>query len=110
MMKTLLITLVLFSAPILRAASPARTGYAQVNGLKIYYEIHGTASAGKPPLALRHGGGSTIDTSFGRILPELAKSRQVIAVELQAHGHTADIDRPETFENDADDVAALLGQ
>ena len=59
---------------------------------------------------LLHGGGSTIMSTFGRILPELAKKHQVIAVELQAHGHTPDIDRPLSFEQDADDVAALLKQ
>src|SRR5262249_40629701 len=62
------------------------------------------------PLVLLHGGGSTILSTFGRILPELARSRRVIAVELQAHGHTPDIDRPLSFEEDADDVAALLAQ
>src|ERR1700754_3465489 len=80
--------------------------YAQVNGLKLYYEIHGAGS----PLVLLHGGGSTIGTTFGRILPELAKNHQVIAVEMQAHGHTADIDRPLSFEQDADDIAELLKQ
>jgi len=80
--------------------------YADVNGLKMYYEIHGTGF----PLVLIHGGGSTIGTTFGRILPDLAKSHQVIAVEMQAHGHTRDIDRPMTFEQDADDIAALLKQ
>jgi pimeloyl-ACP methyl ester carboxylesterase len=59
---------------------------------------------------LIHGGGSTIGTTFGRILPRLAKMHQVIAVEMQAHGHTADIDRPLSFEQDADDVAELLKQ
>ena len=62
------------------------------------------------PLVLLHGGGSTIESTFGRILPELARAHQVIAVELQAHGHTLDIDRPLSFEQDADDVAALLKQ
>lgn len=76
----------------------------------MYYEIHGPGDARTPPLVLLHGGGSTIGTTFGRILPELAKTRQVIAVELQAHGHTRDIDRPLSFEQDADDVAALLAQ
>ncbi|WP_255486882.1 alpha/beta fold hydrolase [Mucilaginibacter sp. SP1R1] len=80
--------------------------YAQVNGIKMYYEIHGTGA----PLVLLHGGGSTIYTSFGRILPTLAQSHQVIAIELQAHGHTGDRDAPETFEQDANDVAELLRQ
>jgi len=60
------------------------------------------------PLVLIHGGGSTIGTSFGRIIPHLAKRYKLIAVELQAHGHTSDSDTPETFRQDADDVAALL--
>jgi pimeloyl-ACP methyl ester carboxylesterase len=78
--------------------------YVLVNGLKMYYELHGNGA----PLVLIHGGGSTIQTSFGRVLHSFAKSRQVIAVELQGHGHTPDVNRPETFEQDADDVAALL--
>jgi pimeloyl-ACP methyl ester carboxylesterase len=80
------------------------SGYANVNGLKMYYEIHGEGQ----PLVLIHGGGSTIQTTFGRVLPVLAKSHKVIAVEMQAHGRTADIERPLTFEQDADDIAALL--
>lgn len=80
--------------------------FAAVNGLKLYYEIHGSGQ----PLVLLHGGGSTIESTFGRILPALAKRHQVIAVELQAHGHTLDIDRPLSFEQDADDVATLLQQ
>src|SRR6266850_8376781 len=79
---------------------------AAVNGLKMYYEMHGTAR----PLVLIHGGGSTIQTTFGRILRDLARRHRVIAVEMQAHGHTRDIDRPLSFEQDADDVAALLEQ
>jgi pimeloyl-ACP methyl ester carboxylesterase len=82
-----------------------RSGYAQVNGLRMYYELHG---AGGTPLVLIHGGGSTIGTNFGRVLPLLSRTRRVIAVEVQAHGHTRDIDRPFTFEQDADDVVALL--
>lgn len=80
--------------------------YANVNGLKMYYEIHGAGF----PIVLIHGGGSTINTTFGRISPALAKTHKVIAVELQAHGHTADIDRPLSFEQDADNVAELLKQ
>ena len=92
------------------AQEPASNGtntkgsYASVNGLHIYYEIHGRGR----PLVLLHGGGSTIDTSFGRVLPSFAKTRLVIAFEQQGHGHTADVDRPFTFEQTADDTAALL--
>ena len=80
------------------------SGYAPVNGLNMYYEIHGHGT----PLVLIHGGGSTIQTTFGRVIPLFAQTHQVIAVEMQAHGHTADIDRPLSFIQDADDIAALL--
>jgi pimeloyl-ACP methyl ester carboxylesterase len=77
----------------------AKGQYASVNGLKMYYEIHGTGK----PLVVIHG-------AFGRATAHqtLTKGRQQIVVELQGHGHTADIDRPLTIENMADDVAALL--
>jgi pimeloyl-ACP methyl ester carboxylesterase len=78
--------------------------YATVNGLKMYYEIHGKGY----PLVLIHGGGSTIETTFGKVLAEFAKTHQVIAVEMQAHGRTADRNTEVTFEQDADDIAALL--
>jgi pimeloyl-ACP methyl ester carboxylesterase len=97
------------TAAAVKPAQPARTGYATVNGLRMYYEIHGTRRNGTP-LVLLHGGGSTIGTNFGRVIPLLTETREVIAVELQAHGHTRDIDRPFTFAQDADDVAALLKQ
>ncbi|HEU5179806.1 MAG TPA: alpha/beta hydrolase [Candidatus Polarisedimenticolia bacterium] len=89
-----------------RAADAKAGRYATIGSLKMYYEIHGHGT----PLVLLHGGGSTIESTYGRILPALAKAHQVIAVELQAHGHTRDIDRPLSFESDADDVDALLGQ
>jgi pimeloyl-ACP methyl ester carboxylesterase len=77
-----------------------------VNGLKLYYEIHGN---GGIPLVLLHGGGSTIETTFAKVLPTFAESRQVIAFEQQGHGRTTDIvDRPFSFEQSADDAAALL--
>ena len=79
-------------------------GYSEVNGIKMYYEIYGKGK----PLVLIHGGGSTIQTTFGRVIPMLAKKYQVIAMDLQAHGRTSDRDAPESFEQDADDVAALL--
>ena len=110
-------TLVSFIAPLALMAAPvnaddqpaARTGYAPVNGLRIYYEFHGPASSAFPPLVLLHGGGDTIATSFGRILPLLARARPVIAFEQQGYGHTADIaERPFSFAQSADDTAALL--
>jgi pimeloyl-ACP methyl ester carboxylesterase len=86
-----------------------KSGYAPVNGLKLYYEMHGVANPVRTPLVLLHGGGDTIKTSFGLILPELARNRQVIAFEQQGYGHTADIpDRPFSFEQSAEDAAALL--
>lgn len=81
------------------------SGYAPVNGLKMYYEIHGAGF----PLVLIHGGGSTIESNFGQVLHLFAETHKVIAVEMQAHGRTADIDRTLSFEQDADDIAALLG-
>ncbi|HET6996890.1 MAG TPA: alpha/beta hydrolase [Chitinophagaceae bacterium] len=85
-------------------SSSQQKGYAPVNGLKMYYEIYGTGK----PLLLLHGAFNTIDMSFGMLIPELSKTRQVIAVELQGHGRTNDIDRPFSLEAFADDVAALL--
>jgi pimeloyl-ACP methyl ester carboxylesterase len=82
----------------------AQTGYAPVNGLEMYYEVHGTGR----PLVLLHGNLSAINVDFGRILPSFAKSRQVVAVEQQAHGHTADIDRPLSIRLWAEDTVALL--
>jgi len=80
-----------------------QSGYAPVNGLSMYYEIHGEGR----PLILLHGAYMTID-AMGPILPGLAETRQVIAAEQQAHGRTADIDRPITYEQLADDTTTLL--
>jgi pimeloyl-ACP methyl ester carboxylesterase len=77
--------------------------YAEVNGLRLYYEVHGTGA----PLVLLHGGVAGL-AMLGTILPALAATRQVIAVELQGHGRTADVDRPLRYETMADDIAALL--
>jgi pimeloyl-ACP methyl ester carboxylesterase len=79
-------------------------GYVPVNGIRMYYEIYGNGK----PLVLIHGGGSTIQTTFSKIIPELSKANRVIAVELQGHGHTSDRNSPESFEQDADDVVGLL--
>jgi len=80
-----------------------KSGFSDVNGIKMYYEIYGEGK----PLVLLHGGGSTIQTSFGRIIP-LFSNRQLICVELQAHGRTSDRNSELSFEQDADDVATLL--
>jgi pimeloyl-ACP methyl ester carboxylesterase len=87
----------------LPTSASAETGYASVGGLEMYYEIHGTGR----PLVLLHGALMTIE-GFGKLLPPLAQTRQVIAIEQQAHGRTADIDRPFSYERMADDTAALL--
>jgi pimeloyl-ACP methyl ester carboxylesterase len=104
-LKTFTLAILSFIASTTVNAQQVTSGYAPVNGLKMYYEIHG---AGSMPLVLIHGGGSTIETSFSKLLPLLSGQGKVIAVELQAHGHTSDRDVPESFEQDADDVAALL--
>jgi pimeloyl-ACP methyl ester carboxylesterase len=83
-----------------------QTGYAPVNGLEMYYEIHGS---GGTPLLLLHGGLFNIDLQFGEVLPGLAQGRQVIAADFQAHGRTGDIDRPLTTVDLASDVVGLLG-
>lgn len=82
---------------------PETSGYANVNGIKLYYEVHGSGE----PLVLLHGGLTTIGQMQGWIQP-LAKTRQVIAVEMQGHGRTADTDRPMRFATLGDDAAALL--
>jgi pimeloyl-ACP methyl ester carboxylesterase len=95
----------------LTLAAPAlgvERGYAPVNGLKMYYEIHGNASKDGVPLVLLHGGDPTIETSFATLLPLLSRTRPVIAFEQQGHGRTADVDRPFSFGQSAEDAVALL--
>ncbi len=103
-LKGMIVLAVSFPFVVINSFSQSKTGYAPVNGLKIYYEIHGKGK----PVVLLHGAFNTINTAFGQLIPGLSKNRQVIAVELQGHGRTADIDRPFSFESMADDVAALL--
>jgi pimeloyl-ACP methyl ester carboxylesterase len=78
--------------------------FADINGLRLYYEIHGSGR----PVVLLHGGLLTIDVMFGPLLPALTARRQVVAVELQGHGRTADAGRTMSFDQLADDVVALL--
>jgi pimeloyl-ACP methyl ester carboxylesterase len=84
---------------------PMSSGYAAVNGIKMYYEFYGEGE----PLVLIHGGLTTIGEMQGWVQP-LAKTRRVIAVEMQGHGRTADTDRPMSFPTMGDDIAALLDQ
>ncbi len=84
-------------------ARASMASYASVNDLDLYYEVHGDG----PPLVLLHGAFGTIDSCFAEVLPRLARSHRVIAVELQGHGHTADVGRPLSYLQLADDVAAL---
>jgi pimeloyl-ACP methyl ester carboxylesterase len=85
---------------------PRLTGYADVNGLHMYYEIYGVGS----PLVLLHGGMLTIDLGFGALIPALAGKHQLIGIEMQGHGRTADIDRKITPAALASDIAGLLDQ
>lgn len=92
----------LFSAAVW-AQQPV-TGYAPVNGLKMYYEIHGQGE----PVVLLHGSYMAIPSNWQEMIAALAKSRRVIAVEMQGHGRTADINRDFSYDNLADDIAAML--
>lgn len=113
-MKTLIVTLsllgIFFVAGYAQTSNghavstPKTSGYAPVNGLKMYYEVHGSGK----PLVLLHGSYMAIDLNYGQLIPELAKTHQVIALEMQGHGRTADIDRPFSYPALASDVAALL--
>ena len=102
-MKTTALLLMTALSTIASAQTP-RTGYAPVNGLKMYYEIHGTGQ----PVILLHGAFMTITNNWPEMIARLSKTRQVIAVEMQGHGRTNDIDRDIMYENLSDDVAAFL--
>lgn len=108
-MRPVIVSLMLVASTVgASARAQARGAYAAVNGLRIYYEIHGPAVDTSTPLVLLHGGVGGIEM-FGPNLPALAAGRRVIAVDLQGHGRTADVDRPLRCESMADDIAALLG-
>ena len=84
----------------------AQRGYLPVGPLEMYYEVHGAGE----PLVLLHGGFTTIELSFEKLLPTLAQKHRVIALEQQAHGRTRDVDRPLDFVQMASDTAAALKQ
>ena len=103
-MKTIAFFLTTLVPAIVSAQETPTVGYAPVNGLKMYYEVHGSGD----PVVLLHGAYMTIPGNWTGWIGELSKTRKVIAVEMQGHGRTADIKRDLSFENLADDVAALL--
>ena len=88
-MKTTALILTLLLPAILPAQQKPTTGHAPVNGLEMYYEIHGRGD----PVVLLHGSFMTITNNWSAWIPELSKTRRVIAVEMQGHGRTADISR-----------------
>ena len=103
-MKTIAFLLATLVPAVVSAQQKPTTGYAPVNGLKMYYEVHGSGD----PVVLLHGAFMTITNNWTGWIGELSKTRKVIAVEIQGHGRTADIDRDISSANLADDVAALL--
>ena len=95
------ISLIIFFVMNMYMSNAQNGKYAEVNGLHMYYEEYGKGS----PLILIHGAASTVQTSFGRLIPELSKSHRIIGVELQAHGHSDNRDgRPISFKQDAEDA------
>ncbi len=103
-MKTIAFLQAMLVSAFVSAQQTPTTGYAPVNGLKMYYEVHGSGE----PVVLLHGAFMTIPNNWTGWIGELSKTRKVIAVEMQGHGRTADIKRDFSSENHADDVAALL--
>ena len=103
-MKRTAFLLTMLVPAVVSAQQKPTTGYAPVNGLKMYYEVHGSGK----PVVLLHGAFMTITNNWTGWIGELSKTRKVIAVEMQGHGRTADIDREFSSEHLADDVAALL--
>ena len=103
-MKTIAFLQAIFVSAVVSVQQTPTTGYAPVNGLKMYYEVHGSDE----PVVLLHGAFMTIPNNWTGWIGELSKTRKVIAVERQGHGRTADIKRDFSSENLADDVAALL--
>jgi pimeloyl-ACP methyl ester carboxylesterase len=103
-MKTTAFLLAMLLSTVVSAQQTPTRGYAPVNGLEMYYEVHGSGD----PVVLVHGSFMTISNNWTGWIGELAKTRKVIAIEMQGHGRTADIKRDFSYENLADDVAALL--
>ncbi|WPU96154.1 alpha/beta hydrolase [Mucilaginibacter sabulilitoris] len=102
----LLITIILFAASRSNGQQikPSDSGYAPVNGIKVYYEVYGEGK----PIVLLHGAFMTINMNWGQLIPELSKTRKVIAIELQGHGHTQFSDRKLDHATLASDVAGVM--
>lgn len=100
LIKTLAMMLLINSTSLAQQSAAKSSGYAPVNGQKIYYEIYGEGK----PIILLHGAFMTINMNWGELIPELSKTRKVIALEMQGHGHTAWTSRPISYDALADDV------
>ena len=102
----LLIAIIMFAASRTNGQQikPSNSGYAPVNGIKVYYEVYGEGR----PIVLLHGAFMTIDMNWGQLIPELSKNRKVIAIELQGHGHTPFSDRKLSHATLARDVEGVM--
>jgi pimeloyl-ACP methyl ester carboxylesterase len=105
-LKLMLLIAILFAAfrSNGQEIKPSNSGYASVNGIKVYYEVYGEGR----PIVLLHGAFMTIDMNWGQLIPELSKTRKVIAIELQGHGHTPYSDRKLNFGSLASDVEGVM--
>ncbi|MEP0823473.1 MAG: alpha/beta hydrolase [Ignavibacterium sp.] len=112
-MQRIFLAILLAAIQILSSVASAQSNvgtggkYVSVNGMNLYYEIHGKGEPNSIPLIVLHGAYMNIP-SMGAIIPKLARTHKVYALELQGHGRTSDIDRPITYPNLADDVAAFM--
>lgn len=107
LLKSILLTVIIMSSASLsngQQTKPSASGYAPVNGIKVYYEVYGEGS----PIILLHGAFMTINTNWGQLIPELSKNRKVIAIELQGHGHTPFSDRELSHATLASDVEGVM--
>mgnify|MGYP001546207755 CR=1 FL=1 len=98
------ITMSVSSALNAQQIKPLSSGYAPVNGIKVYYEVYGEGD----PVVLIHGAFYTIDMNWGQLIPELSKTRKVIAIEMQGHGHTPFSERKLSFTALASDVEKVM--
>src|SRR5580658_3263930 len=105
-LKSLLLIVIMFAASRLNGQQikPSNSGYAPVNGIKVYYEVYGEGR----PIFLLHGAFYTIEMNWGQLIPELSKTRKVIAIEMQGHGHSPYADRKFDFPTLASDVEGVM--